>query len=97
MKIEFTNNAAYERYKNIRLRLPLCCCYSEFRYQYLEGGVFLNELVSRGSFYRYEAVNENVIRVYNTYEGIDVPKYFFLEHFKNPNKLRLFFYKVFGL
>ena len=92
MKIEFGDNVLYQRYQEIREKLPLFYCFRPFNYDYLEGGVYLRKIIDK-CFYRCEDIGGGRMKVYNTYVGLSMLKNTFDMCFKKPSKLRLFLYK----
>lgn len=93
MKIELGCQALYEKYKAIQGSLPLCYCYSPFRYLCFEDGVRFTNIIEKG-FYKYDE-DDNFYIVFDTYLGARVRKDAFDVYFKKPSKLKLFLYKYF--
>lgn len=93
MTIELGYQALYEGYKAIQGSLPLCYCYSPFRYPCFEGGVSFTKIIEKG-FYRYKE-DGNFYIVFDTYLGVRVWKNAFDVYFKKPSKLKLFLHKYF--
>ena len=94
MKIELGCQALYQRYQEKRENLPLYYCHRRFQYNYIEGGVYMLKTIYEG-FYRCEDIGSGLIKVYDTYVGVNMSKNTFNECFKKPSKLKLFLYKHF--
>lgn len=85
MTIEISDNTYYLEYVKKRDSLPLCYCYNPYIIHFEKG------------FYRYERIDEDTFKVYNTHRGVILSKQLFEAAFRNPNKLQLFLYKYFDI
>lgn len=83
MTVEIPENAYYIRYCEERLNLPLYYCFKH-SYHFDKGYYRCKEECTNG---------ERFMRVFNDVKGTPLSIRYFNEHFKRPNKLKLFLHR----